>query len=275
MSDPSSQLLTTLQTIDPSFLLVVTGAGVSVASGIPTFRGKDPGAIWSRDVTEMATRGFFRANPVESWRWYLMRFGKILEAEPNPAHHALVELERWQKQRGQDFLLVTQNIDDLHDRAGQQNLIHVHGSVTKIRCSRDGCTLGSPGGSVSRPDAVLLAFEANPTEAQLPRCERCDSVMRPHVLWFDEYYQEHEDYGFDQVVAAADRASMALFIGTSFSVGVTDYLVRAVAGRGKPVLAIEPASPVGGYDDVITFVRGDAEVVLPKVVRGLQPPDAF
>src|SRR4051794_24017544 len=89
--------------------LVVTGAGVSLASGIPTFRGTDVGAIWKKDVTELGTRAYFEEDPAGSWSWYLARFDAAVGAVPNPAHQALVALERWQRGRGGRFLLVTQN----------------------------------------------------------------------------------------------------------------------------------------------------------------------
>src|SRR5436190_24283317 len=91
-------------------IVVVTGAGVSLASGIPTFRGSDPGAVWATDVTELGTRAYFERDPVGSWQWYLSRFDRVLPAKPNAAHHALAALERWQVGRGGEFLLVSQNI---------------------------------------------------------------------------------------------------------------------------------------------------------------------
>jgi hypothetical protein len=96
---PRDQLLQDLRDLD-GFLLVVTGAGISLASGIPTFRGTDPGAVWKTDILEMATDHFFQREPVESWRWYGSRFDRVVQALPNPAHHALAELERWHGDRG-------------------------------------------------------------------------------------------------------------------------------------------------------------------------------
>jgi NAD-dependent deacetylase len=106
-------LVRRLEAARGKLVLVVTGAGVSLASGIPTFRGSDPGAVWANDVTEMGTRDFFERDPVASWRWYGSRFARAAGAKPNAAHHALVALERWQSARGK-FLLITQNVDGLH-----------------------------------------------------------------------------------------------------------------------------------------------------------------
>src|SRR4051794_18726541 len=122
MSPPSDPTLPTLQSSQIAFvaqrlaaargsMLVVTGAGVSHASGIATFRGSDPGAVWANSVKEKATFAFFSRDPVGSWTWYLDRFRGLEDKQPNPAHHALRALETFQHARGGDFLLVTQNID--------------------------------------------------------------------------------------------------------------------------------------------------------------------
>jgi NAD-dependent deacetylase len=165
-------------------LLVVTGAGVSLASGIPTFRGTDPGAIWKRDLTELATFAFFQSDPVESWRWYLDRFDLVRDARPNPAHHALAAIDRARGERGEDFLLVTQNIDTLHEAAGSSRLLKVHGSADRVRCSALGCRLGAPRGSVPFGRVDAAAFLARPCLDTLPRCPECEAPLRPHVLWF-------------------------------------------------------------------------------------------
>ena len=122
---------------------MLTGAGISLASGIPTFRGSDPGAIWARDITELATLRYFTSDPVGAWRWYRERFLRVLAARPNQAHHALAALERWHARRRRDFLVVTQNIDTLHERAGSTRVVKVHGSADRCRCSDPACRLGA------------------------------------------------------------------------------------------------------------------------------------
>ena len=252
-------------------ILVVTGAGVSAASGLPLFRGTDPGAIWNRDVTEIATARYFEHDPVGWWQWFLRSFEGILEARPNPAHEALAALERWQIGRGGDFLLVTQNVDTLHEQAGSQRLVKVHGSADRVRCSRAGCSLGAPSGSLPAREADFSAFLTDPARENLPRCPHCGALLRAHALLFDEYYDEHLDYGFGQVRSALERMALALFAGTSFSVGVTDLVLREALGWRIPVISIDPASapPVAG----VQAVRAAAEAVLPEVCRelGLQP----
>ncbi len=170
MKDSIDRLATAIDGVGDGFVLVVTGAGISLASGIPTFRGTDPDAVWKRDVTELGTLQYFTEDPVGSWRWYMSRFDKVLTASPNPAHDALVELERWQLARGGRFLVVTQNVDGLHRAAGARELVEVHGAADQVRCSVDGCRHGSPRGTLPRPDLDLEAFSADPTEDQLPRC---------------------------------------------------------------------------------------------------------
>jgi NAD-dependent deacetylase len=248
-------------------ILVVTGAGVSAASGLPLFRGTAPDAIWNRDVTEIGTRRFFERDPVAWWQWYLHSFAGLLDARPNPGHRALAALERWQLGRGGDFLLVTQNIDTLHEQAGSQRLVKVHGTADRLRCSRDGCPLGAPTGSLPASEADFSSFLREPRREALPHCPRCNALLRAHALLFDETYDEHADYGFRRVRAALERMALAVFIGTSFSVGVTDLVLREALGWRLPVLSIDPAAPppLPG----VTAVRAAAEDALPAACRAL------
>jgi hypothetical protein len=133
-----------------SSIVVTTGAGISLASGIPTFRGQDPGAVWKRDVTELGTFRYFREDPAGSWRWYMSRFDLVFAARPNAAHQALAALQTWQMGADGSFLLITQNIDTLHEQAGSLDLVKVHGSADRVRCAREGCLLGAPKGSLAR-----------------------------------------------------------------------------------------------------------------------------
>ncbi|MBN2191691.1 MAG: RNA polymerase subunit sigma [Polyangiaceae bacterium] len=269
--DPLEELTAALATANPGPLLLVTGAGISRASGIPTFRGTDPWAVWERDVTELGTLAYFEADPAGSWRWYLGRFAALRGAIPNPAHHACVALERWQTGRGGGFLLVTQNIDGLHRRAGSEALIEVHGTAERVRCSRVGCTLGSPRGSLPRSEVDLLAFERDSIFANVPRCPRCAAPLRQHVLWFDEYYASHEDYRFEQVAAAAERAKVVVFVGTSFSVGVTELVLRAGILREARIFSLDP-SGVSPHPSVVTLTA-PAERILPPLAAALVGSD--
>jgi NAD-dependent deacetylase len=267
----SHTLAAALRDLGDAGLVVVTGAGISLASGIPTFRGSDPGAIWASDLTELSTRRYFEADPVGSWRWYLQRFGPVLEAQPNAAHHALVDLERWQVARGGDFLLVSQNVDTLHERAGSERLVKVHGSADLVRCARIGCEHGAPRGTLPRERFDLAPFQAEPRREHLPRCPACGALLRQHVLWFDERYDEHESYQIGRVLDAATAAALVLFVGTSFSVGITDLLVSTAWRHGATALAIDPAAPAYPTPGV-RFLTARAEEILPAVVGALAAP---
>lgn len=252
-------------------ILVVTGAGVSAASGLPLFRGTDPEAIWNRDVTEIGTVRYFEHDPVGWWQWFLRSFAGLLDARPNPAHHALADLERWQTGRGGDFLLVTQNVDTLHEQAGSRRLIKVHGTADRLRCSRHGCRLGAPSGSFPAAEADFSRFEEAPARQHIPRCPECGALVRAHALLFDEYYDEHVDYGFGEVRRALERMALALFVGTSFSVGVTELVLREALGWRLPVISVDPgaaAPPARG----IVVVKEPAETLLPAVCRELGVP---
>lgn len=270
MDEAPKALLEAIKRIDDELLLVVTGAGVSHASGIATFRGSDPGAVWKQHDVARATRDYFERDPAGQWEWYLSRFQAVDTAEPNAAHVALAELERWQTGRGGAFRLVTQNIDLLHERAGSRDLIKVHGSSDRVRCTRDGCEHAAPTGSLARTDVDLEAFRRDPVEANLPSCPACDALLRPHVLFFDEYYQEHADYRFDDVRSAADEARLVLFVGTSFSVGVTDLILQAAREHRVPSFSVDPdAAPLPPWMKV-TQLRRPAEEALPSLVRELR-----
>jgi len=248
-------------------LLVVTGAGISLASGIPTFRGTDKDAVWKRDVTELGTCRYFEEEPAGSWSWYLSRFDKVLGAKPNPGHTALVELEQWVKGQGREFLLVTQNIDGLHRDAGSQELVEVHGSAQRVRCSARGCVNGAPKGSLPRSSVDLSAFRAKPIDDNVPKCPVCGELLRQHVLWFDEFYNEHADYQWERVLSASSRSKLVLFVGTSFAVGVTELVTSAARQRHVPIFSIDPAGrPAPG----VTLITEPSEVALPALVAVLR-----
>src|SRR6516165_11127973 len=137
-------------------LFVLTGAGVSAESGLPTFRGA--GGIWrGYPAQQVATPEAFAADPLLVWQFYSMRRRKHLEVKPNPAHFALAELER---ELGDRFFLCTQNVDSLHEQAGSQNVLHMHGRLMMTRCTRELCT--------TSPFEDSAAYES---EAELPKCQ--------------------------------------------------------------------------------------------------------
>jgi NAD-dependent deacetylase len=257
---------------EPESLLVVTGAGVSLASGIPTFRGTDPDAVWSKDVTELGTWRYFHEDPVGSWRFYLHRFDRLMGVQPNPAHHAIAGLERWQLGRGGKFLLITQNIDGLHRAAGSNELIEVHGRADRVRCSGLRCANAEPKGSLPRSDFNFEAFRQAPSLLNLPRCPACSELVRPHVLWFDERYDQHRDFQIERALQFAKRASTMIFVGTSFAVGLTDMVLGHGLAKQASMFSIDPSgrSP----HRKVGLVLQNAEVALPELVARLEgrPP---
>ena len=245
---------------------------MSLASGLPTFRGTDAGAVWANDVVERGTYAYFRADPVASWQWYGSRFETLTDAEPNPAHNSLVALERLCRARAsaggkEPFLLITQNVDGLHRAAGSSALVEVHGRADRVRCARDGCPLGAPSGSIARGSVDFAAFWAAPSLDTLPRCPQCGDVVRPHLLWFDESYDEHRDYQIDRCLKFAKHAATIVFVGTSFSVGITDALLRRGAQRGASMFSIDPGG--GVPHPKLRVVSRKAEDALPELIEAV------
>jgi len=146
-------------------ITVITGAGFSQPSGIPTFRGSD--GLWRNySPQELATPSAFSQNPSLVWEWYFWRIKLIQEAQPNPAHDILAQLES----QGCDIVILTQNVDDLHERAGSRQVLHLHGEIMKTWCVGCGTKNITPPG----------------TSTSLPKCPLCDGLLRPAVVWFGE-----------------------------------------------------------------------------------------
>ncbi|MCX7999371.1 MAG: NAD-dependent protein deacylase, partial [Leptospiraceae bacterium] len=147
---------------------VITGAGVSAESGIPTFRGA--GGYWRNyKAEELATPEAFAKNPKLVWEWYDMRRKVCLNAQPNPAHNVIAEMESFYP----EFYLITQNVDGLHRRAGSKKLVQIHGDIFTVRCTS--CTY------------IGENYEV-PLQEIPPKCPNCNSLLRPHIVWFGETY---------------------------------------------------------------------------------------
>lgn len=251
-------------------VLFLTGAGISAESGIPTFRGEE--GYWqvgSRNYRpmELATVAAFRDVPDDVWGWYLYRRGVCAAAEPNTAHRALVRLEERLADR---FLLVTQNVDGLHSRAGNTpaRILSIHGDINRMRCAEGCCRELWP-----VPPEIELAWEKGrlidePERLRL-RCPRCQSRARPHVLWFDEYYDE-DWFRFESSMAAAERADLLVIVGTSGSTTLPDRILRTVKQRSARVLVIDPqptvfSEAIAGYAQG-RFLQDRASSAVPAVV---------
>jgi len=218
-------------------VVALTGAGVSAESGIPTFRG--PEGFWTVGSAvyhpeEMATQAAFRAMPDEVWRWYLYRLGMCRHAQPNAAHLALVDVDR---ALGERFLLVTQNVDGLHLRAGspRERTYQIHGNVDFMRCAgaHDRELVAMP--ALPQVDDAPLSDEVR----RLLVCPRCGERARPHVLWFDEYYDE-ELYRFESSLRAAAGCAVLVTIGTSGATNLPSQMVMAARRGGGLLIDINP-----------------------------------
>ncbi|HET6923624.1 MAG TPA: Sir2 family NAD-dependent protein deacetylase [Anaeromyxobacteraceae bacterium] len=252
-------------------VLVLTGAGISAESGIPTFRGKEGyWVVGSRNYLpqEMATQAMFRSNPEESWRSYLYRFGVVRHAEPNAGHRALVALERALQDR---FTLVTQNIDGLHRRAGssEERTYCIHGDAAWVRCSAD-CGVGL----LPVPEFSDRSRNDPFTDEDRRRltCPGCRRWLRPHVLWFDEYYDE-ENYRMQSALRAAGEASLLLVVGTSGATNLPMQIGELCWRRGIAMVDVNPESnPFAELAESAPlgfFARGTACDRLPEIVAAL------
>ena len=198
---------------------VLTGAGVSAASGLATFRGA--GGLWrSHRAEDLATPEAYARDPELVWAWYYERFERVAAAAPNPAHTRLAELEARILQNTGHFTLVTQNVDGLHRRAGSQNLVELHGNLTLSRCERCG-------------NLTALALEMTLP----PMCPACGSRMRPNVVWFGERLPEA---ALETAARAFMTAQVTLVIGTSGVVEPAASLGRLALQRGAQVIEINP-----------------------------------
>jgi NAD-dependent deacetylase len=198
-------------------LVVFTGAGVSAESGLGTFRGA--GGFWETFRAEdLATPQAFARDPVLVWRWYSERFAAMRAAEPNAAHR---EIAIWQE-RFASVVVVTQNIDRLHQRAGSRDVLELHGTIWTARCQ--GC-----GFEIDMPSAIDLASGGGP-----PRCG-CGGRMRPSVVWFGERLPEHV---FERAAEEAAKADVFLAVGTSATVYPAAGLIEIAAESGAKVIEV-------------------------------------
>ena len=228
---------------------VLTGAGVSVASGVPTFRGPD--GLWRRfRPEELATPQAFARDPELVWQWYDWRRGLIAACQPNRAH---LVLAAWSRHFPQ-FTLITQNVDGLHEAALTRHLVCLHGSIWDVKCSRP-CAAGA---EPWRDDRV-------PIGERLPRCPHCGSLLRPAVVWFGESL---DPVVLERASAAAD-CDVFFAIGTSAVVYPAASLLPAARRRGACTVEINPAvTEASGHVDFA--LAGAAEIVLDEIDRAMR-----
>lgn len=227
---------------------VLTGAGVSAESGIPTFRDALSG-LWAEfDPDEVATPSAFARRPELVWDWYAERRLRILEAAPNPGHRSLVEIER----RVPRFALVTQNIDGLHAAAGSRAVIELHGNIRRVKCWREG--------------TVFEVWEEG--DVRPPPCPRCGAWLRPDVVWFGELLPEE---GLRAAWDAAGSCDLFLSIGTSNLVEPAASLPWIAHEAGAGVVVVNTTDEGQRRGQRIHSLIGPAGEVLPALVAAAWP----
>lgn len=231
-------------------LFALTGAGISAESGLGTFR--DAGGLWARfDPMKLATPEAFARDPAAVHGFYNMRRRNLAEAEPNAAHRALAELERLLAAAGGELFLCTQNIDDLHERAGSRSVLHMHGELRKVRC--------------------LCCGSVMPWEGDLGTATACPACgagggLRPDIVWFGEI-----PYGLEAIEEALTGADRFVSIGTSGSVYPAAGFVAAAREFGIPTmeLNLEPSDNAHAFRDAR---YGPATEIVPAWVEEMRTP---
>jgi NAD-dependent deacetylase len=220
---------------------VFTGAGVSAESGSPTFRSGE-NALWANaDIEQFANPRGYRRRAPEAWRWYAKRAQVAREARPNPAHDAIAEIER----RVPDFLLVTQNIDGLHARAGSEKILELHGTLRRVRCF----------------DCSRYADWPDPLGE--PTCVQCGGLLRPDVVMFEE---DLPPGAMERAIEAARRCDVLVSVGTSNVVWPAAEIPHVAMRAGRPVIVVNPDMEGQPWGRTVIRVQSTATAALPKMV---------
>jgi NAD-dependent deacetylase len=236
-------------------VLVLTGAGVSAESGISTFRGKD--GYWRNfDPAKLATPEAFARDSKLVWEWYGERRHRIRNAQPNAAHEAIAKLA----EHAEEFLLVTQNVDDLHKRGGlpREKMVQIHGDIFVTRCSRCEFAYQGRGGSPKPPGA-------SENSVDIPRCPECAALMRPGVVWFGEQLPWNE---LQRVENYLDHkvCDLVIVAGTTATFGyIIDWALQASRGGGELIEVNPEETPLSQF--ATRLVREPAAIALPKLVE--------
>ncbi len=250
-------------------ITILTGAGISAESGIPTFRG--PEGYWTvgskeYQPQEMATYRMFIKTPDEVWKWYLYRISICGEAKPNPGHIALVEMENLFKNR---FTLITQNVDNLHLRAGNSltNTFQIHGNIFFKRCVNE-CSLKVypiPPNLMGKREKSRALTD---TERRSLQCPECGGPTRPHVLWFDEFYDEHY-YRFNSSLKVANETELLIVVGTSGTTNLPAQIAWEVKQYGGIIVDVNvennPFSNLALTSKQGDFIKGPSSRILPHI----------
>lgn len=242
---------------DARHVAVLSGAGISAESGVPTFREVQTG-LWEQfSAEDLATPDAFDDDPALVWTWYRWRQSLVQAVEPNPGHLALA---RWQKQlteTGGGLSISTQNVDDLHERAGAEVLAHLHGNIAAHRCT-------DCGASVQLPAPGYDGFEAPPEAEGPPACEHCATgLIRPDIVWFGEALPMD---AFEATMAAIRAADLVVVVGTSGIVQPAAGLPLLALERGTPLVEVNPQETE--LSETMDFVlRGPSGQMLPTLLE--------
>jgi NAD-dependent protein deacetylase/lipoamidase len=239
-------------------VVALTGAGVSAESGVPTFRGADGAGFWGRyDPHDLASRAGYERNPQRGWAWYAMRRAQLRSVEPNPAHSALARLGDYYP----DFMVVTQNVDGLHERAGSRDVIELHGNLAHVKCLIE----DTPVAWEEPPDAPVVTEEMMERGEwpEVPRCPQCGGLLRPDVVWFGEMLPAS---AFARAEIAAQDCQVCFVVGTSAEVYPAASLPETARRRGALIVEINPeATSLSHWADL--SLRGPAGVILPALAE--------
>jgi NAD-dependent deacetylase len=255
-------------------ITVLTGAGISAESGIPTFRG--PEGYWTvgsqeYHPQEMATYQMFSQQPDEVWKWYLYRIGICAKAVPNAGHLALVEMEKLFESR---FTLITQNVDNLHIQAGSslKNTFQIHGNIFYMRCA-DECTQKVHSVPNSLTAGKDREAELTESERELLVCKNCGKSTRPHVLWFDEMYNEHY-YSYQSSLNVASETQLLIVVGTSGTTNLPNQVAWVVKNRDSIIIDINiqenPFSKIALKSRRGFFLKEPSSTALPRILHILK-----
>jgi NAD-dependent deacetylase len=243
-------------------VLVLTGAGVSAESGIPTFRGED--GYWRNlNPAKLATSEAFARDPGLVWEWYRERRRRIRNAQPNPAHKAIAKLA----QHAQEFLLVTQNVDDLHARSGssKEKMVQIHGDIFVTRCST--CDFGLHDYEHDHEHEHEHEHEHDSEEIDVPRCPRCEGLMRPGVVWFGEQLPWDELRRVENYLEDG-ACDFVIVAGTTATFGyIVDWALQASRDGGELIEVNPDETPLSQF--TTQRVREPAALALPRIVDEL------
>ena len=226
---------------DSKKIVFVTGAGISQESGIPTFRGTD--GLWRKyDPMQLATIDAFYDDPKLVWEWYEDRRKNILQAQPNPGHSAIAELEKFK-----EVTVLNQNIDGLHQRSGSTRVLELHGSIIRIKCTK--CDF---------KDNIPNSFDSLP-----PKCNSCNNILRPDVVWFGEPLPQDV---WNEAILEANSCDIMIIAGTSLVVSPANTLPVYAKQNNALLVEINPEETIMSSEMDLSLKMTSAEA-LPKLIK--------